>query len=99
MKFGALALLAAGASAASSENSLMKGLSGDVTIDHIAASLDELCHRQGSPACDKTLGEIVRDEPSFCDTRCPLGMSRAQPHQSFLQNDLEEALGMKQRSG
>ena len=96
MKFGALALLAAGASAASSENSLMKSLSGDVTIGHIAASLDELCHRQGSPACDKTLGELVGDGPSFCDTRCPRVMSRAQPHQSLLQNDLEETLGMKQ---
>ena len=97
MKFGALALLAAGASAASSENSLMKSLSSDVTIGHIAASLDELCHRQGSPTCAKTLGEIVGDGPSFCDTHCPRVMSRAQPHQSFLQNDLEEALGMKQR--
>ena len=76
---------------------LMKSLSSDVTIGHIAASLDELCHRQGSPACDKTLGEIVGDGPSFCDTHCPRVMSRAQPHQSFLQNDLEEALGMKQR--
>ena len=97
MKFGALALLAAGASAASSENSLMKSLSNDVTIGHIAASLDKLCHVKGSPACDKTLGEIVGDGPSFCDTHCPRVMSRAQPHQSFLQNDLEEALGMKQR--
>ena len=95
MKFGALALLAAGASAASSENSLMKSLSNDVTIDHIAASLDELCNVKGSPACDKTLGEIVGDGPSFCDTHCP--RARGQPHQSFLQNDLEEALGMKQR--
>ena len=87
MKFGALALLAAGASA--------KSLSNDVTIGHIAASLDELCNVKGSPACDKTLGEIVEDGPSFCDTHCP--RARAQPHQSFLQNDLEEALGMKQR--
>ena len=87
MKFGALALLAAGASA--------KSLSNDVTIGHIAASLDELCNVKGSPACDKTLGEIVGDGPSFCDTHCP--RARAQPHQSFLQNDLEEALGMKQR--
>ena len=87
MKFGALALLAAGASA--------KSLSNDVTIGHIAASLDELCRVKGSPACDKTLGEIVGDGPSFCDTHCP--RARAQPHQSFLQNDLEEALGMKQR--
>ena len=93
MKFGALALLAAGASA--SENALMESLSNDVTIGHIAASLDELCHRQGSPACAKTLGEVVGEGPSFCDTHCPRG--RAQPHQSFLQNDLEEALGMKQR--
>lgn len=95
MKFGALALLAVGASAATSESALMKSLSNDVTIGHIAASLDELCHRQGSPACAKTLGELVGDGPSFCDTHCPRG--RAQPHQSFLQNDLEEALGMKQR--
>ena len=95
MKFGALALLAVGASAATSESALMKSLSNDVTIGHIAASLDELCHRQGSPACAKTLGELVGDGPSFCDTHCPQG--RAQPHQSFLQNDLEEALGMKQR--
>ena len=87
MKFGDLALLAAGASA--------KSLSNDVTIGHIAASLDELCNVKGSPACDKTLGEIVGDGPSFCDTHCP--RARAQPHQSFLQNDLEEALGMKQR--
>ena len=87
MKFGALALLAAGASA--------KSLSNDVTIGHIAASLDELCNVKGSPACDKTLGEIVGDGPSICDTHCP--RARAQPHQSFLQNDLEEALGMKQR--
>ena len=87
MKFEALALLAAGASA--------KSLSNDVTIGHIAASLDELCNVKGSPACDKTLGEIVGDGPSFCDTHCP--RARAQPHQSFLQNDLEEALGMKQR--
>ena len=93
MKFGALALLAAGAFA--SENALMKSLSNDVTIGHIAASLDELCHRQGSPACAKTLGEVVGEGPSFCDTHCPRG--RAQPHQSFLQNDLEEALGLKQR--
>ena len=82
MKFGTLALLAAGASAKS-------------LIGHIAASLDELCNVKGSPACDKTLGEIVGDGPSFCDTHCP--RARAQPHQSFLQNDLEEALGMKQR--
>ena len=72
----------------------MKSLSNDVTIGHIAASLDELCHVKSSPACDKTLGEIVGDGPSFCDTHCP--RARAQPHQSFLQNDLEEALGMKQ---
>ena len=93
MKFGALALLAAGASA--SENALMKSLNNDVTIGHIAASLDELCHRQGSPACAKTLGEVVGEGPSFCDTHCPRG--RAQPHQSFLQNVLEEALSLKQR--
>ena len=42
MKFGALALLAVNASA--SENALMKSLSSDVTIGHIAASLDELFH-------------------------------------------------------
>ena len=93
MKFGALALLAVNASA--SENALMKSLSSDVTIGHIAASLDELFHCQGSPACAKTLGEVVGEGPSFCDTHCPRG--RAQPHQSFLQNDLEEALGLKQR--
>ena len=92
MKFGALALLAAGASA--SEQTLMKSLSSDVTIGHIAASVDELCSHQGNPACDKTLGELVGAGPSFCDTHC---WARAQPHQSFLQNDLEEALGMKQR--
>ncbi len=67
MEFGALALLAVGASAASSENALMKSLSSDVTIGHIAASLDEPCHRQGSPACAKTLGEVVGEGPSFCD--------------------------------
>ena len=61
MKFGALALLAAGASAKSPSN--------DVTIGHIAASLDELCNVKGSPACDKTLGEIVGDgHPSVIPT-------------------------------
>ena len=96
MKFGALALLAAGAASTSvsSEQTLMKSLSSDVTIGHIAASLDELCSHQGNPACDKTLMEFVGAGPSFCDTHC---RARAQPHQSFLQNDLEEALGMKQR--
>ena len=52
MKFGALALLAAGAASTSvsGEQTLMKSLSSDVTIGHIAASLDELCSHQGNPA-------------------------------------------------
>ena len=96
MKFGALALLAAGvaSTSVSGEQTLMKSPSSDVTIDHIAASLDELCSHQGNSACDKTLGELVGAGPFFCDTHC---RARAQPHQSFLQNDLEKALDMKQR--
>ena len=68
MKFGALALLAVGAFATTSESALMKSLSNDVTIGHIAASLDELFHCQSSPAYAKTLGEVVGEGPSFCDT-------------------------------
>ena len=106
MKLAAFALLIANVSSASvsSEKSLLKGLSSDVTIGDVAATLDEFCHRRegGQSVCKQSIGELLGNaESSFCDAHCPPArrqlLAREQPHQSFLQNDLEEALGLKQR--
>ena len=83
--------------------SLWKDVSHDATLGDLGKTLNATCHNgDWQNLCDRPIAELFRaaedsQMTAFCDSHCPLSrraehralLARGQPHQSFLQNDLE----------
>ena len=83
--------------------SLLKQVSHDATLGDLGKALTAGCDSgDWLNLCDRPIAQLFRaaedsQMTAFCDSHCPLSrrskhralLARGQPHQSFLQNDLE----------